>query len=55
MTAEDPIKSEMSIYMWHIGNFLTSLKSISDSTKSPIIVQTFQAGSNLFDTLESGK
>jgi hypothetical protein len=51
MTSEDSIKSEISIYMWHIGNFLTSMMSISESTNSPIIVQTFQAGSKLFDTL----
>lgn len=51
MTAEDSIKSEISIYMWHIGNFLTNVMSISDSTNSPIIIQTFQAGSSLFDTL----
>ncbi|MFX0072864.1 MAG: hypothetical protein ACFFAO_17440 [Candidatus Hermodarchaeota archaeon] len=51
MTSEDSIKSEISIYMWHIGNFLTDMMYISDSTSSPIIVQTFQAGAHLFDVL----
>jgi hypothetical protein len=48
---EEEIKSELTTHMWHIGRILTELISISDSTNSPIIVETFQAGVNLFATL----
>ncbi len=51
MAEEDFLKSEISTYMWHVGDILTSIMSVSDSTHSPIIVQTFQAASELFDTL----
>ena len=51
MNSDDSLKSEIIPYMWHIGNFLTDMMYISDSTSSPIIVQTFQAGADLFDIL----
>ncbi len=47
----DDIKPELTTYMWHIGRILTELMIISDSTDSPIIVQTYHAGTSLFDTL----
>ena len=40
---EENIKSELTTYMWHIGRVLTELMSVSDSTNSPIIIETFQA------------
>jgi hypothetical protein len=48
---EEDIKSELTTYMWHIGRILTELMSVSDATNSPIIVQTFRAGVDLFDTI----
>ena len=48
---EEEIKSELMTYMWHIGRILTEIMSISDSTNSPIILETFQVGVDLFDTL----
>jgi len=48
---EENIKSELTTYMWHIGRVLTELMSVSDSTNSPIIIETFQAGVDLFHTL----
>ena len=45
------IRIELTSYMWHIGRILTDFMIISDNTKSPIIIQTFQAANNLFDTL----
>lgn len=48
---EEDIKSELTTYMWHIGRILTEIMGVSDSTNSPIILETFQAGANLFNTL----
>ncbi|MHA2472569.1 MAG: hypothetical protein ACXAES_04985 [Promethearchaeota archaeon] len=47
---KDEIKSKLATFMWHIGRFLTELMLVSDSTSSPIIVETFNAGIELFDT-----
>ena len=44
------IKSNLITYMWHIGRVLTELMITSDSSGSPIIVETFKAGTDLFDT-----
>ena len=48
---ENNTKSSLIMYMWHVGRFLTEIMIISDSTGSPIIVETFDAGVKLFDTL----
>ncbi len=49
MKEENSMKSKMTIFMWHIGKVLTDMMSISGSTNAPIIVETFQEGSKLFD------
>ena len=51
MPDQNDIKSELTIYMWHIGRILIELMNVSDSTDSPIIIETFQSGVNLFDAL----
>ncbi|MBN1802715.1 MAG: hypothetical protein JW891_14485 [Candidatus Lokiarchaeota archaeon] len=51
MTTENSKKSKITVFMWHIGRILTDMMIISDTTGSPIISQTFQAGSKLFDVL----
>jgi len=45
------IGESLSLYMWHIGKILTELMIVSNSTDSPIIVQTFRAAGQLFDKL----
>ena len=45
------ISDNLSLYMWHIGKILTELMIVSNSTESPIIVQTFRAAAVFFDTL----
>ncbi len=47
------IGQSLSLYMWHMGKFLTELMIVSKSTNSPIIVQTFRGAGELFDTLGS--
>lgn len=45
------IGQSLSLYMWHVGKILTELMKVSKATDSPIIVQTFRAAGQLFDTL----
>jgi len=45
------IGEKLTLYMWHVGKILTELMSVSCSTDSPIIVQTFRAAAELFDKL----
>lgn len=41
------IGESLSLYMWQLGKFLTELMIVSNSTESPIIVQTFRAAAEL--------
>ncbi len=49
--SEDKSFPDISHYLWNLGHILTSIMQISHSNEVPILVESFKAGSDLFDVL----